>query len=84
MKLEPVVKEIYRRSDYHEHGGAPLLGVNGGMIIAHGSSEPRSIKAAIRKMREFVKTGVNEKIVARIAEVEKLGLLAHETQTETA
>ncbi len=84
LKLEPVVKEIYRRADYHEHGGAPLLGVNGGMIIAHGSSEPRSIKAAIRKMREFVTTGVNEAIIARIAEVERLGLHASETETETA
>ncbi len=84
MKLEPVVKEIYRRTDYHEHGGAPLLGVNGGMIIAHGSSEPRSIKAAIRKMREFVQTGVNEAIVARIAKVNALGLHTGETQTETA
>lgn len=84
MKLEPVVKEIYRRADYHEHGGAPLLGVNGGMIIAHGSSEPRSIKAAIRKMREFVKTGVNDAIVARIAQIEKLGLHANEPETETA
>lgn len=84
MKLEPVVREIYRRADYHEHGGAPLLGVNGGMIIAHGSSEPRSIKAAIRKMREFVKTGVNEAIVARIAQVEKLGMHVEAAETETA
>jgi phosphate acyltransferase len=84
LKLEPVVKEIYRRTDYHEHGGAPLLGVNGGMIIAHGSSEPRTIKAAIRKMRDFVQTGVNEAIVARIAKVEALGLHTGETETEAA
>ena len=84
MKLEPVVREIYKRTDYHEHGGAPLLGVNGGMIIAHGSSEQRSIRAAIRKMREFVKTGVNEAIVARIAKVGALGLHAAEPEKEPA
>jgi glycerol-3-phosphate acyltransferase PlsX len=84
MKLEPVVREIYRRADYHEHGGAPLLGVNGGMIIAHGSSEPRSIRAAIRKMREFVKTGVNEAIVARIARVGAMGLHPADAETEPA
>lgn len=84
MKLEPVVKEIYRRTDYQEHGGAPLLGVNGGMIIAHGSSEARSIKAAIRKMREFVQSGVNAAIVARLAKVGALGLHASEAETETA
>lgn len=69
LKLEPVVKQIYAKNDYHEHGGAPLLGVNGGMIIAHGSSEPKTIRAAIRKMREYVMTGVNQAIVSRLASV---------------
>ncbi|MFM9995525.1 MAG: phosphate acyltransferase PlsX [Phycisphaerales bacterium] len=72
LKLEPVVKQIYAKNDYHEHGGAPLLGVNGGMIIAHGSSEPKTVRSAIRKMREYVQTGVNGAIVARLAEVASL------------
>ena len=80
LRLEPVVKQIYKKHDYHEHGGAPLLGVNGGFIIAHGSSEPRSIRAAIRKMRELVSHRVNEAIVARLAEVAKLEHLAHAHQ----
>ncbi len=80
LRLEPVVKQIYKKNDYHEHGGAPLLGVNGGFIIAHGSSEPRSFRAAIRKMREFVECGVNEAIVSRLAEVAKLEHLAHAHQ----
>ncbi len=42
------------------------------MIIAHGSSEPRTVKAAIRKMREYVQVGVNEAIIARLAEVESM------------
>ncbi|MEX2220033.1 MAG: phosphate acyltransferase PlsX [Phycisphaerales bacterium] len=77
LRLEPVVKQIYKKNDYHEHGGAPLLGVNGGFIIAHGSSEARTIRAAIRKMREFVASGVNQAIVARLAEVAKVSTLAH-------
>ena len=80
LRLEPVVKQIWKKNDYHEHGGAPLLGVNGGFIIAHGSSEPRSIRAAIRKMHEFVESGVNEAIIARLAEVAKLEHLAHAHQ----
>ncbi len=80
LQLEPVVKQIYKKHDYHEHGGAPLLGVNGGYIIAHGSSEARSIRAAVRKMREFVSFGVNEAIVARLAQVAKLEHLAHAHQ----
>jgi glycerol-3-phosphate acyltransferase PlsX len=80
LQLEPVVKQIYKKHDYHEHGGAPLLGVNGTYIIAHGSSEARSIRAAIRKMREVVESGVNEAIVARLAQVAKLEHLAHAHQ----
>jgi len=80
LRLEPVVKQIYAKNDYHEHGGAPLLGGNGGFIIAHGSSEPRSIRGAIRKMREFVSHGVNGAIVARLAQVAKLEHLAHAHQ----
>ncbi len=36
------------RLDPHEYGGAPLLGVNGIAIIAHGSSNPQAIRNAIR------------------------------------
>ena len=77
MRLEPVVKKIYAKNDYHEHGGAPLLGVNGAMMIAHGSSEARTIRAAIRKMREFVASGVNEAIMARLEELKNCPELAN-------
>jgi glycerol-3-phosphate acyltransferase PlsX len=77
MRLEPVVKKIYAKNDYHEHGGAPLLGVNGAMMIAHGSSEARTIRAAIRKMREFVSSGVNEAIMARLVELKGCPELAN-------
>jgi len=68
-RFEPVVKAIYAKNDYHEHGGAPLLGVNGACFIAHGSSEARTIRAAIRNCRNFVRLGVNEAVVRRLAEV---------------
>jgi phosphate acyltransferase len=68
-KFEPIVKNIYAKNDYHEHGGAPLLGINGAFFIAHGSSEPRTIMAAIRNCRNFHHAHVNERIVQRLAEV---------------
>jgi glycerol-3-phosphate acyltransferase PlsX len=71
IQFEPVVKQIYAKNDYHEFGGAPLLGVNGAMMIAHGSSESRTITAAIRNAREFISHGVNDHIIKRIAEVEE-------------
>jgi phosphate acyltransferase len=69
MKLEPVIKQIYAKNDYHEYGGAPLLGVNGACFIAHGSSQPRTIRAAIRNCKTYVSKGVNEAIIKRLAEV---------------
>ncbi|MEL6741147.1 MAG: phosphate acyltransferase PlsX [Planctomycetota bacterium] len=72
MKFEPIVKGIYAKNDYHEHGGAPLLGVNGNVIIAHGSSEARTIRAAIRNTKNMLAHGVNEAIVERLAGVAEL------------
>lgn len=69
VQLEPVVKKIYAKNDYHEHGGAPLLGVNGSFFIAHGSSEQRTIVSAIRNCREHVSRGVNRAIVDRLNEL---------------
>ena len=70
LKFEPVVKQIYAKNDYHEHGGAPLLGVNGAFMISHGSSEARTIRAAVRNSRNFVRHGVNAAIQQRLVEVE--------------
>ncbi|MBO6512701.1 MAG: phosphate acyltransferase PlsX [Phycisphaerales bacterium] len=70
-KFQPVIKRIYAKNDYHEHGGAPLLGVNGVMLIAHGSSEPRTIKNAIVNVIDYVNKGVNEAIVERIEYAEQ-------------
>lgn len=78
LKLEPIFKEMFRKNDYHEHGGAPLLGVNGICLIAHGSSEAKSIRAALRQCRKYVLAGINDAIVKRIAEVPEPKLTAAE------
>jgi glycerol-3-phosphate acyltransferase PlsX len=67
LKFEPIVKSIYKKNDYHEYGGAPLLGINGACFIAHGSSEAKTIRAAINNCRTFVRAGVNEAIARRVA-----------------
>ena len=72
VQFEPVVKGIYAKNDYHEYGGAPLLGVNGNCMIAHGSSQPRTIAAAVRNTKAHVAAGTNAHIQKRIAEVAHL------------
>ncbi|MEE9259395.1 MAG: phosphate acyltransferase PlsX [Nitrospinaceae bacterium] len=54
--------EFKRSVDYSETGGAPLLGINGVCIIAHGSSSPKAIKNAIRRASELIEKKVNEHI----------------------
>jgi glycerol-3-phosphate acyltransferase PlsX len=66
-RFASVVRSIYAKHDYHEFGGAPLLGVNGCCIIAHGSSEARTITNAVLNSRQFLRSGVNQQIVKRLA-----------------
>lgn len=57
-------KELRRKADPDEYGGAVLLGINGVCIKAHGASSPNAVKNAIRVATEFVRSQFNEHIVA--------------------
>jgi len=52
--------------DYSEHGGAPLLGVKGVSIIAHGKSSPRAVKNAVKVAFQAVASGMNDQIGQRL------------------
>ncbi len=54
--------EFKKMLDYKEHGGAPLLGANGGIIKAHGSSDARAIYNAIRQAVRYCEGDVTKKI----------------------
>lgn len=58
--LGPAVRGFARRLEYSEYGGAPLLGVNGNVMIAHGRSEANAIKNAILIAKEAEEQGVVE------------------------
>jgi glycerol-3-phosphate acyltransferase PlsX len=58
------LKAAYRRLDYAEYGGAPLIGLDGVGIIAHGGSSPLAIKNAIRAARDAVDHEMNRHIAA--------------------
>lgn len=63
MKFKPVMTRIYKKYDYNEYGGAPLLGVDGTALICHGSSKARTIRNAILAAKQFHTEKINEKIV---------------------
>ncbi len=56
------VRKMWRRIDYREVGGAPMLGINGVCIVAHGSSNGRAIRNAIRVAMEGATHGFVEEI----------------------
>ncbi len=62
----PSLKRFKKELDYAEYGGAPLLGVNGVVIIGHGRSNKKAIKNAIRVAKEEVERNVNAEILEGI------------------
>lgn len=62
LLLKPVFKSIKKKFDYKEYGGAPFLGVDGICIKAHGSSDGKAFKNAIRQSKHFYDSKVLEKI----------------------
>jgi len=65
-QFQPVMKSIYKKHDWQEYGGAPLLGVAGYCMICHGRSDSRAIKNAIRVAKQLHASGVNQRIVESI------------------
>jgi len=61
------IRRVKTRLDYAEYGGAPLLGVKGGVVICHGSSDARAMKNAIRSAGLLHRDGVEEEIARVIA-----------------
>ncbi len=67
---KPAFRRFKSRMDYTEYGGAPLLGVNGGVIKAHGSSNAKAFAAALKQARAYVLGNVTEAIGEAIAAME--------------
>jgi len=65
---ERTMMKALKQLDYSEHGGAPLLGVNGVSIISHGKSSPRAIKNAIKVAVQAIETRMDEHIGRRLQE----------------
>ncbi len=62
----PAFRAIKRKIDATEYGGAPLMGVDGSVIIAHGSSNAKAMKNAIRAAAENVSHKVNAHVVEEL------------------
>ena len=60
-------RTIVQRMDPDGYGGAPLLGVNGNIMKAHGAARERAIMNAIRITTELIKHNINRHMTEQIA-----------------
>jgi glycerol-3-phosphate acyltransferase PlsX len=65
-KGQAALQALADRYDYHEFGGAPLLGIDGICIICHGSSGDRAIKNALAVAANYSRLKLNELIVQEL------------------
>jgi len=68
MLAQNALRTIKRRMDPDAHGGAPLLGLNGTIMKAHGSSSEKAIMNAIRVATEAVQNQINQTIREEVAQ----------------
>lgn len=66
LLVKPALKETLKCFDTSEHGGAPMLGLNGLVVKTHGSSKAIEIKNSILQCVAFTEQQINEKIRAGI------------------
>jgi len=71
--LKPGLVRFKQKLDYTEHGGAPLLGVNGLVIKGHGSSDANAIKNAVRQARLALQNKLVHTIATEIQTKEERG-----------
>lgn len=68
LAIKPYLAGLKKRLDTSEYGGAPVLGVAHPVIKAHGNSNAKAIKSAIRVAAEFAEAKVIEKIASALTE----------------
>ena len=67
LLIRPAVQRIRAQMDWREFGGAPLLGIDGVAVVAHGRSDARALKNAVRVAKEAVENGLTGKIREAVA-----------------
>ena len=68
LAMRAPFQQLRKRADYSEVGGAPLLGVNGVVIICHGSSKVHTLRNAIKHAQECAEQKLNDKIAVEVSE----------------
>ena len=62
LLLKPQLKELRRKLDYTEYGGAPILGIKAPVIKAHGASGPKAIISAVKMAAKVAESGFFDRV----------------------
>jgi phosphate acyltransferase len=72
LLMRSSLEQVKKRVDYEEVGGAPLLGIKGTGVIAHGRSTPRAILNALSSAQAFAAERLEEEFAAAAQRAEAL------------
>ena len=64
--MKGTLLHVKKQADYSEYGGAPLLGVNGNVVICHGRSSAKAIKTAIMKTMHQIRDDILTTMISEI------------------
>jgi len=67
--MRPALRDMAKELNYEEHGGSPLLGLNGILVVSHGMSNAKAIMNALKTAARCV----TEQLIASI----QRGIEAH-------
>lgn len=71
LLLKSALKRYFlKRVDYAERGGAPLLGIQKGLVICHGASKAKAIKNAVRQAENICEADMTDMIINTMKELE--------------
>ncbi|MBI3552797.1 MAG: phosphate acyltransferase PlsX [Elusimicrobia bacterium] len=71
LLLRGAFGRLRRRMSYDEYGGAPLLGVEGSVVICHGKSNSKAIANALRVAKDLADSGINGRIRKSVDEIKQ-------------
>ncbi len=71
LLLKPALKKTLKKMDTSDHGGAPMLGLNGLVVKSHGNSTAKEIRNSILQCIAFKEQNIGEKISENIKKAEE-------------
>jgi glycerol-3-phosphate acyltransferase PlsX len=67
MEKRGLLDDYFSRFNYEIHGGSPIIGVNGAVVIGHGISSPLAIKNMMLLLRDVAQSGLHQQIKQAMA-----------------